>query len=264
MRKSSLRGLFARAQHPVQHPGQGQTHDNCDCDTHDTRNAGGAKRAYLLTMEIFRDLSPEQLAMVERSTEMRTVPRGQIIYSQEDRAEALFLLKRGRVSVYRLSPDGKRLDLATIAAGEFFGEMPLLGESLRHAYAEAAEEALLCVMSRADVERLILQQPQVALRMIEVLGQRLALTEMRLEELAYRSASARIAAMLLRLSDERSQAEVCVTHQEIGDKIGALRETVTKILDEFQTDGLVELRRSRIVVCDPEGLRRHLDDGRSS
>jgi CRP/FNR family transcriptional regulator, cyclic AMP receptor protein len=153
--------------------------------------------------------------------------------------------------------------LATLAAGEFFGAMPLLGESLRHAFAEAAGESLFCVMSRTDVERLILRQPQVALRMIEVLGQRLALTEMRLEELAYGSATARIAAMLLRLSDEHSQDEVCVTHQEIGDKIGALRETVTKILDDFQTDGLVELRRSRIVVCDPGGLRRHLDDGRS-
>jgi CRP/FNR family cyclic AMP-dependent transcriptional regulator len=223
---------------------------------------GGAlsKREYLLTMEIFRDLPPEQITMIEHATVMRTIAKGQVIYSQEDRAEALFLLKRGRVSIYRLTPDGKRLELATIGPKAFFGEMPLLGESLRHAYAEAAEESLLCVMSRADVERLIRQQPQVALRMIEVLGKRLALTEARLEELAYRSAPARIAAVLLRLTEGRAGSEVAVTHQELGDMIGALRETVSKILEEFQQDGLVELRRGHVLVRDAERLRARLEE----
>lgn len=218
------------------------------------------KRDYLLTMDIFRDLPPEQITMIEHATIMRTIPKGQVIYSQDDRAEALFLLKRGRVSIYRLTPAGKRLELATIGPKAFFGEMPLLGESLRHAYAEAAEESLLCVMSRADIERLIREQPQVALRMIEVLGQRLAASEARLEELAYRSAPARIAAVLLRLSGERAGAEVAVTHQEIGDMVGALRETVTKILDEFQADGLVDLRRGHVLLRDADGLRRRLEE----
>lgn len=254
MTRNPLRNLLDRAREP------GASH------AHDSRDAAKTKRDYLLTMEIFRDLPPEQITMIEHATVMRTVPKGQVIYSQEDRAEALFLLKHGRVSIYRLTPTGKRLDLTTIEAKGFFGEMPLLGESLRHAFAEAAEESLLCVMSRADVERLILQQPKVALRMIEVLGNRLALTETRLEELAYRSVSARIAALLLRLSDEHGgdrqdrQTELRVTHQEIGDRIGALRETVTKILDEFQMDGLVELRRGHVRVSDPDRLRWQLDE----
>lgn len=222
--------------------------------------AAPTKRDYLLTMDIFRDLPPEQITMIEHATVMRTIPKGRVIYSQEDRAEALFLLKRGRVSIYRLTPAGKRLELATIGPKACFGEMPLLGESLRHAFAEAAEESLLCVMSRADVERLIREQPQVALRMIEVLGKRLALTEARLEELAYRSAPARIAAVLLRLTEGRAGAAACVTHQEIGDMVGALRETVTKTLDEFQADGLVGLRRGRVLVRDPERLRARLEE----
>jgi CRP/FNR family transcriptional regulator, cyclic AMP receptor protein len=213
-------------------------------------------------MEIFRDLRPEQITMIEHATVMRTIPKGQVIYSQEDRAEALFLLKRGRVSIYRLTPGGKRLELATVGPKAFFGEMPLLGESLRHAFAEAAEESLLCVMSRADVERLIREQPQVALRMIEVLGKRLALSDARLEELAYRSAPARIAAVLLRLTEDRTGAgaEAAVTHQEIGNMVGALRETVTNVLDDFQAEGLVDLRRGRVLVRDPERLRARLEE----
>jgi CRP/FNR family transcriptional regulator, cyclic AMP receptor protein len=243
---SRLRGLFDRARHGASHSGPGGT--------------SLTKREYLLTMDIFRDLPPEQIAMIERATVMRTVSKGQMIYSQEDRAEALFLLKRGQIVVYRLTPGGKRLEVATIGPKTFFGEMPLLGESLRHAFAEATEESLLCVMSRADVERLIREQPQVALRMIEALGRRLAEREARLEELAYRSAPARVATLLLRLSDGRAGTEVSVTHQEIGDMIGALRETVTKILDEFQADRLVELRRGHVLLRDPERLRLRLEE----
>jgi CRP/FNR family transcriptional regulator, cyclic AMP receptor protein len=245
MSKNPFRGLL---QHARQGPSQPPT------------ESSPTKHDYLLTMEIFRDLPPEQIAMIEHATVMRTIPKGHIIYSQQDRAEALFLLKWGRVSIYRLTPGGKRLELATIGPKAFFGEMPLLGESLRHAFAEAAEDSLLCVMSRADVERLIRDQPQIALRMIETLGKRLALTEARLEELAYRSAPARVSAVLLRLTQGQAGIEIAVTHQEIGDMIGALRETVTKILDEFQSDGIVELRRGHVLVRDPEQLRAKLED----
>ncbi len=246
MSKDLFRELLERARHSAPPATQ--------------RSASPTKLDYLLTMDIFRDLPAEQVEMIEHATVMRTIPRGQIIYSQEDRAEALFLLKAGQVTIYRLTPSGKRLELATIGPKTFFGEMPLLGESLRHAFAEATEASLLCVMSRADVERLIREQPLVALRMIEALGRRLADREARLEELAYRSAPARVAAVLLRLSDSRAGAEATVTHQEIGDMIGALRETVTKILDEFQSAGLVELRRGHVRLLDPEGLRCRLDE----
>lgn len=142
--------------------------------------------------------------------------------------------------------------------------MPLLGTSLRHAYAEASEESLICVMSRPDVERLIREQPQVALRMIEAMGQRLALCEARLEELAYRSVPARVAAVLL-LAREQSPTgttgvrSILITHQEIGEMIGSLRETVTSVLGEFQRAGLVQLQRGQVLVKDPEGLFRLLE-----
>jgi len=218
------------------------------------------KRDYLLTIEILRDLQPNDLAEIDRQTEMLTSPKGRILYSQDDHAEALFLLKTGRVQIYRLTPSGKRLELATLEPGTFFGEMPLLGESLRHTYAEAASDCLLCVMSRADVERLIREHPSVALRMMEVLGRRLALAEARLEEMAYRGVAARIAAVLLRMSNGQSGSVLAITHQELGDMIGALRETVTKTLDEFQADSLVDLGRGRITVRDVPGLRAYLED----
>jgi len=215
----------------------------------------------MLAMDIFCDLEPAALVAFERQTEMRTCRKGQLLYSQEDRAEVLFLLKRGRVQLYRLTPSGKRLELAVIEPGAFFGEMPLVGETLRHTFAEAVEDSLICVMSRSDIERLMRERSKVALRMIEVLSRRrLALCEARLEEMAYRSVPARIAAVLLRLTQERSGEAVPITHQELGDMIGALRESVTKVLDEFQRAELVELSRGRIILRDVAGLQSHLEE----
>jgi CRP/FNR family cyclic AMP-dependent transcriptional regulator len=214
----------------------------------------------MLAMDIFCDLEPAAMAAFEQQTEMRTCRKGQLLYSQEDRAEVLFLLKRGRVQLYRLTPSGKRLDLAVIEPGAFFGEMPLVGESLRHTFAEAAEDSLICVMSRSDIERLMRERSEVALRMIEVLSRRLALCEARLEEMAYRSVPARLAAVLLRLSQGRNGEVVSITHQELGDMIGALRESVTKVLDDFQKAGLVELGRGRVILRDVAGLQSRLEE----
>jgi CRP/FNR family cyclic AMP-dependent transcriptional regulator len=226
------------------------------------RQAGstGVPKECMFAMDIFCDLEPAAMAAFEQQTEMRPCRKGQILYSQEDRAEVLFLLKRGRVQLYRLTPSGKRLELVTIEPGAFFGEMPLVGESLRHTFAEATEDSLICVMSRSDIERLMRERSEVALRMIEVLSRRLALCEARLEEMAYRSVPARIAAVLLRLSQERSGEPVTITHQELGDMIGALRESVTKVLDDFQKAGLVELGRGRVIPRNVAGLQSRLEE----
>jgi CRP/FNR family cyclic AMP-dependent transcriptional regulator len=218
------------------------------------------KREDLLTMDIFRDLEPADIAAFEHQTKMQLCCKDQILYAPGDRADTFFLLKSGSVRLYRLTPSGKRLDLAVIEPGMFFGEMSLLGESRRDTFAEVAEESLIFVMSNTDMKRLMRERPQVALRMIEALSQRLAQYGTLLEEIAYRSVPARIAAVLLRLSQGRSGEAMPINHQELGDMIGAYRESVTRALNEFQRAGVVELSRGQITVLDAMGLRQWLDE----
>jgi len=139
--------------------------------------------------------------------------------------------------------------------------MPLLGERLCNADAEALEDCTLCVMSEAHIGQLVLLKPQVALRMLATLGRRLAESEARLEDLAYKSVRARLASVLLRLGREHEGVAEGVTHQELGDMVGAYRETVTKTLDELRAAGLVELGRRRIRLLDRRGLAALLEDG---
>src|SRR2546427_13217930 len=93
------------------------------------------KREYLRQIDIFRDLTQADMDDLDAATRMTTVPKGRTIYRQEDTAEGLFLLKKGRVRLSRIAPGGKKLDLAVLEPGTFFGEMPLLGGRMRNASA---------------------------------------------------------------------------------------------------------------------------------
>src|SRR5690606_35042066 len=115
--------------------------------------------AYLHMVDIFQDLSEEEIAEIDRAMTINTGRRGKIFYMPEDTSEVLFLLKEGRVQLYRISPEGKKLVIGTVGPGAVFGEMALIGQGMHNTFAEATEDCVLIVMSREDVERLLITKP---------------------------------------------------------------------------------------------------------
>lgn len=219
------------------------------------REGPSAKRAYLSETDIFRDLTDQDMDWVSQVTTMVTAKKGRIIYSQEEPAEVLFVLKRGRVQIYRLTPEGRKLVLDTLGPGTIFGEMALVGQHMHSSYAEAVDDVTLCVMSRIDLERVLTEKPRVALRLLDVLGGRMRLLESQLEGIAFKSVPARLAGVLIDLAARAGSTEVTFSHLELAEMTGATRETITKILDDFRQAGLVELGRRRIRLLDPARLR---------
>jgi len=214
----------------------------------------------LLAIDIFSDLQEEDIRPLRQEMTEQVYTKGQIIYFQEEQAQELFLLKKGRVQTYRLTPSGKRLELATIPAGTFFGEVPLPSRVIHHATAEAVEDSVMGRIRRPALERLIRERPTVALRIIQELSRRIALNARRLEEFAYQSAPARLVAELLRLHQNHPDNVIPITHQELGEITGLLRETVTKLLNEFKAAGLVELRRGHIMLKDVARLEALMNE----
>jgi len=213
--------------------------------------------AYLHMVDIFQDLSEEEIAEIDRAMTITTGRRGKIFYMPEDTSEVLFLLKEGRVQLYRISPEGKKLVIGTVGPGAVFGEMALIGQGMHNTFAEATEDCVLIVMSREDVERLLITKPQVALRIFEAMGNRLRETESRLEAIAFKGIPARLASLLLQLADERQSDTVQgLTHQDLGERIGTYRETTTQTLNSFKAGGLIDIGRKRIRILDREGLER--------
>ena len=215
------------------------------------------KLNYLSSIQVFRDLSPTELAEMDRQITMSTCAPGKIFYMPEDSGEVLFLLKKGQVQIYRLAPNGKKLVVATLGPGAIFGEMSLVGQGMHNTFAEAIDECLLCVMSRADVERLMREKPDVAFRLFESMGDRVSQLERHLENIAFKSIPARLADLLLRLGNEQGGNVIRgYTHQDFSEMLGTYRETVTQTLNDFKAQGLIEIGRKRIELLDHPRLRR--------
>jgi CRP-like cAMP-binding protein len=167
----------------------------------------GRKLGFLSAIDIFQDMDEADMERLERMTRMNNVRKGQVLFGPGDTDEMLFLLKRGKVQLHKLSADGRKLVLALVEQETFFGQMSLMGQQMASTFAEAVEDSMVCIMTRDDIETIILEKPQVGLRLMEVLGSRLLETETRLEEVAFKRVPARVAGLLLRLSEGANKGE---------------------------------------------------------
>lgn len=209
-------------------------------------------------VDIFADLTEAELAPIAAAAPMRSFAPGELLHSPQQHSEALYILKQGRVRIFRLSADGRALTTAVLAPGTIFGEMVVVGQSMHDNYAEALDDVTVCVMSRADVHRLLLDDPRIASRISETLGRRLAALEQRLSDAVFKSVPQRVAETLLTLATQRTLGRspvVQVTHEQLAALVGTSRETTTKVLGDLAARGLVGLGRGRITVLDTVGLR---------
>jgi CRP-like cAMP-binding protein len=212
--------------------------------------------------ETLDPLSEEDLrGLLKRSRDIN-LDSGETFFSPEDTSEKLFILKKGRVRIFRQS-EGRELTLAEIEPGMIFGEMALTAQRLRGSYAQAIEPSVLISMSRADLEHIIEENPQVGNRLVHLLSERLAAYESRMEDLTLKDVPARLANLILLLSEGEgvmTRQDIKIphhyTHERLGTMIGANREAVTRAFGKLQDQGAVELRRRLIHIRDMEALRR--------
>jgi CRP-like cAMP-binding protein len=211
---------------------------------------------YLKKTDVFCDLSPEELQDIARIATMTTCPPGRIFYSPNERAEVLFILKKGQVQLYRMSEEGRKLVMATLGSGTIFGEMALTGLGMYDAFAEATEEALICIFNRADVEKLLTANPKVALRLLDVMGKRMREAEDRFEQAMFHDVPSQLAALLLRLRTETNSDVIEMTHEELAEHLGVYRETVTAALNTLRKDDLIAVGRKQVHLMDIPGLQK--------
>lgn len=213
---------------------------------------------YLEAVEIFQDLTHTDIESIGQHTNVMSFKAGHLFYMPNDTAEVLYILKRGRVQLYRLLPDGRKLTVAIVHPGTIFGHMAMVGQHLHNTFAQALDDCLICVWNRFEVERLLMKYPRVALRFLDAIGQRLFESEQRLEEATYKRIPARLASLLLRLNENHGDSGVVrgYTHQSLADMLGTYRETTTQTLNEFKHQNLIRTGRKCIEILDSAGLSR--------
>jgi CRP-like cAMP-binding protein len=212
-------------------------------------------RELLRTVPIFSDLSQPALDTLAQLLTRRRYPKDGVVFFENEAGDSLFMVAAGRIKVTILGDDGREIILSVLGAGEFFGEMALLDNDPRSATTIAVEDSELLCLSRQDFEGVLAQNPDIMMTLIRVLTARLRHANHQISTLALLDVYGRVARVIVELAREDGRrlkdgriAFHRPTHQEIANRIGTTRETVTRMLKDLQRQGLIRASGKEIVV----------------
>jgi len=215
----------------------------------------------LRELAIFSRLEGNQVKLIcERATERKYL-KGEIIFFEDNNDENLYILLDGRVKLTMLSPEGKEKAISILQVGDIFGEMSLFDQDTTPITAEVIDDARLVSVPFQDLEEIIRQEPEVAIKIIEALAKRSRLLTSQIRELVFQDAEGRLASLLMRFIEDFGVEvksgyliDIVLTHQEIANLMGSSRVTVTKLLNQFIDEGIIKIHKRKIVVMDVDRL----------
>jgi CRP/FNR family transcriptional regulator, cyclic AMP receptor protein len=227
------------------------------------------EQTHLLSMvDIFGPLSHEEMEDLAKRTPDTFLEEGDVLYSPQDGTQRLFILKKGRVQVYEVGRSGEEITLSVVEGGSVFGEMCLTGQSLEGLYVRALVPSTVVSLKREDLEGLIVKTPEVGLRLVQELAQRLHASEARYSDVVGKDVPARLSTLILKLVEsegvvgrESYKIPTRYTHEQLASMIGCKRVAVTRAFSKLKEIGAVELRERYILVKDRLALESLAEAG---
>jgi CRP-like cAMP-binding protein len=188
----------------------------------------------------------------------RKYPKGSVILFEDDPGDALFVVIVGQVKVVLIGEDGREVILATLADGDFFGEMSLIDDQPRSAHVIAMENSNLLVLRRDDFQRCLEETPRIAVGLLRAMTKRLRLADSKIGGLVLLDVTGRVARLLLEMADENDGVLITkkVTHHQIAQMIGSSRETVSRTMRTLTEENLIAVTGKTITVTDREAMEQ--------
>ena len=207
--------------------------------------------AVLRATPYFQGLHPAALAdLAARATE-RTYARGELILLEGERAHAVYLVVRGQVRAYKLSPEGRQQVLDRLGPGQSFNLVPVLDGLPNPASVEAVNQATVLALPAEVFRDLLRRHPAVAQAVLADLAGRVRRLATLVEDLSLRTVRARLARYLLRQAQQPGRR---LTQAEMAAELGTVRDVIGRALADFEAEGLIAIDRHRIVVKNRRGL----------
>ena len=190
--------------------------------------------------------------------------RGELLFHPDDPAEALYLLLRGSVRLYRLGTGAREVTLDVHGSGALLGVSALTAGQQYGMYAEAMDDTEALVIGQEALSRLNKTSPAIGVALTEQINQQTRVVQERLAGLVFLEVSQRLALALLTLAEREGEwtesgtlaLRERVSHQDLAHVVGSTRETITKLLGDFRQRGLLDLGYRRIILTDREGLQK--------
>jgi CRP-like cAMP-binding protein len=213
------------------------------------------EREVLRTVPIFSELSDEDITSLARLALRKRYPKDTVVFFENEEGDFFFTILEGRIKVTILGDDGREVILSVLGPGDFFGEMALLDNEPRSATAIAVEESELLSLHRNDFQTVLNDNKSITSALIRVLSARLRRANHQISTLALLDVYGRVARVIVDMAREEGKrlrdgriAFRRATHQEIANRIGTTRETVTRMLKDLERQGLIHVEGKEIVV----------------
>ncbi|MCD1258725.1 Crp/Fnr family transcriptional regulator [Paenibacillus athensensis] len=219
----------------------------------------------LQNVPIFQVLPEEDLFAIAPLFTEKKVKKNSILFLEGDPGEEFYLIKSGVVKIYRLD-DAKEIILALFREGDFFGEMSLIHEGLtRSATAETMEMCVLYSLKRSSFVQYMEKSPKLCLKLLESTMQRLRKANEQIYDLTFLGVRSRILKSIIRLSEQYGVPsknglliDVKLTHQQLANIVGTVRESVTKVLQELQDEGSIVIDKKKITLIDTDAIKKEI------
>ena len=213
---------------------------------------------------LFAGFSRNELDDLASFVRPRRYPKGSIIFHQGDPGTTLYLIETGEVKLMVTADSGKKVTLALLGPGTFFGELSLLDGGPRSANAVARVDCKLGVLDREHLIRFLAEHPPATASLLSVVTRRLRRTTDQVQDAFFLDIPARLAKVLLQVTETKSHSPdgllsaPKLTQDELAEMVGGTRESINKCLRIYARQGLVRRHRGMVTVLKPEELRKHI------
>ena len=218
--------------------------------------------ALLRRVPVFSTLSFEELQRVALVAMPRRFEAGEVVFKEGDEGSTCYIVRSGRARAIREHPDGRSITLAHFEPGDIFGEMAMLDGERRSATVETTEGTEAIAILSADMHRLLREYPDISVKLIAALGQRLRDTNERLARQSFQTVQSRVAAALSQLVAAAREGEgdvvITATQAELAQLAGSSRESASRFLAVLERAGIITQGRGRLTVHDQEALERYV------
>lgn len=221
--------------------------------------------AAIAKIPLFAGLDRSQLATVRNIGIEKRFAKGEIIFSEGDDADGLFLILHGRVKIFKVSPDGKEQIMHFFSAGQPIGEVPVFAGERFPANAMALDDTRALFIPRQAFLKLIERNPAIALKMLAELSIRLRQFTLQVENLSLKEIPARLATYLLYLAGEQGGRDVVtlgISKGQLASLLGTIPETLSRIFAKLSAQSMIAVEGRTIRLLDPEGLRELAETGK--
>jgi CRP/FNR family transcriptional regulator, cyclic AMP receptor protein len=221
--------------------------------------------ALLRHVRVFAGLSEEDLEAIAEVSVSRRYDAGEVVFREGDGGDTCYIVRSGLARAVRQHSDGRSITLSHFGPGDIFGELAMFDEEPRSATVDVIDEVEVVAIPGRDMQRLMREHPEIAVKLNAALAQRLRATNERLARQSFQTVQSRVAAVLAQMvatarsgNESESDVVIALTQSDLAKLAGSSRESASRFLASLERSGVITQGRGRLTVHDPRALEGYV------